>query len=104
MHLLSSLSTPTHLLLFLSGGLGTHLRARLPHSLAGSRVLNSRSGGYILLSLPRAESWRELRTPEDWVEGTSNLLGYDEGIEPLYPPAKYWESWRPECLVEIDWG
>lgn len=29
---------------------------------------------------------------------------WGRGIEPLYPPAKCWESWRPKCFLEIDWG
>lgn len=88
---------------FLNGGLGTHLRARLPHLLAGTCVFNSKSGGYILLRLPRACSWIPAGAPHSRRLG-GGKVGCGEGGEPLYPPAKCRESWRPKCFLEIDWG
>lgn len=78
-----------------------HSHARLPHLLAGSCVLNSGSGGYILLRLPRACSWIPAGVPYSGRLG-GGKVGCEEGDEPLYPPAKCWESWRPKCFLEID--
>lgn len=56
--------------------------------IVGFCILNSRSGGYILLFLPRSESWQELYTPEDWEEGEDEF--------PLY---SWKHSFFQKCFV-----